>query len=510
MEAKHTLSARSRSARSASSIAGRSLEVHIAREQFEEMTADLLERTAYTSRQLLAAAEAAVEGRQPRAPGGRLDPHAHGRRDAPGADGHRARPHGQSRRGRRPRRGAVCPLPADEAQGGAAGAFQVTNVNAHSLGIEGIDHADAAQDERDPHPPQHGLCRRSTRSGSSPSRRGSGRSSCKVLEGESSMPGECTAIGRTVVRDLPAGLPKGWPVEVTFEYGVNGRLSVRAVVPGTHHEAQLDLEREAGLSDAGMARWKAPIAAAAGFGVFGAIAHDALGGNPAAVRPQPAAVQPRTAAVQPRAAAVWPAGRSSIVQRRQPMVPRRSSSALRRSSSAPRRQAARAPFSAPEFSPTNPQPALPGRTLARRRRRPMVRAPQTVSPAPLASSPFSGLPMPGAPLGPAPTIEAPPSGSPLFGPMLPLGPMPTIARARLSRGLPRAGTNLQGAMPMGGLPPLAAPVGGLAGEIVPLVPTPGNFVVMSGMPGENMPAGGPAAAMPFGGMHPANVPLRAD
>ena len=35
---------------------GRSLEVPLVRDQFEEMTADLLERTAYTSRQLLAAA----------------------------------------------------------------------------------------------------------------------------------------------------------------------------------------------------------------------------------------------------------------------------------------------------------------------------------------------------------------------------------------------------------------------------------------------------------------------
>ena len=50
----------------------------------------------------------------------------------------------------------------------------------------------------------------------------------QVLEGESSLPGECIAIGRTVVRDLPAGLPKGWPVEVTFEYGVNGPAGVRA------------------------------------------------------------------------------------------------------------------------------------------------------------------------------------------------------------------------------------------------------------------------------------------
>ena len=81
----------------------------------------------------------------------------------------------------------------------------------------------------------------------------------KVLEGESSQPGDCIAIGRTVVRDLPSGLPKGWPVEVTFEYGANGRLAVEALVPGTQHQARLELVRETGLSNEGLTRWKQPV-----------------------------------------------------------------------------------------------------------------------------------------------------------------------------------------------------------------------------------------------------------
>ena len=154
----------------------------------------------------------------------------------------------------------------------------MTNVNSHSLGIEGIEQETLRKTNvilipRNTPLPAKRTERFVTKSD------GQRSIAVKILEGESSMPGECTAIGKTVVRDLPLGLPKGWPVEVTFEYASNGRLSVRAVVPGTHHEAQLNLEREAGLSDAGMARWKAPIAAAAGFGVFGAIAHEALGGQ---------------------------------------------------------------------------------------------------------------------------------------------------------------------------------------------------------------------------------------
>ena len=55
MEAKHTLSARSRAVVQIN-YQGRFAEIAVSREQFEEMTADLLERTSYTSRQLLGVA----------------------------------------------------------------------------------------------------------------------------------------------------------------------------------------------------------------------------------------------------------------------------------------------------------------------------------------------------------------------------------------------------------------------------------------------------------------------
>jgi hypothetical protein len=98
----------------------------------------------------------------------------------------------------------------------------------------------------------------------------------QVLEGESTLPGECTAIGRTVIRDLPAGLPKQWPVEVTFAYGTNGRLGVRGVVPGTHREVTLELERDVGLSREGISRWKQAVDSAAGFDRFEALVQEVL------------------------------------------------------------------------------------------------------------------------------------------------------------------------------------------------------------------------------------------
>ena len=180
----------------------------IAREQFEEMTADLLERTAYTSRQLLAAAELAVEGRQPRPPRRRLHAHADGRPHVAEAHRDRARPDGQPGRGRRPRRGAVCRPLAGQARRRRGGGFKVTNVNAHSLGIEGIEQDTLRKTNVILIPRNTALPAKRTERFVTKSE-GQHRSSSRCWRAKARLPGECTAIGRTVVRDLPAGLPKG-------------------------------------------------------------------------------------------------------------------------------------------------------------------------------------------------------------------------------------------------------------------------------------------------------------
>ena len=79
IDAKHTLSARSR-ALVRVEWADQTMEVPVTREQFEEMTADLLERTAYTTRQLLAAAKLEWKDVIAAAAGRRIDADADGRR----------------------------------------------------------------------------------------------------------------------------------------------------------------------------------------------------------------------------------------------------------------------------------------------------------------------------------------------------------------------------------------------------------------------------------------------
>ena len=155
IEAKHALSARGRTTIRVE-WAGQVIEVPVTREQFEEMTADLLERTSYTTRQLLAAAgrewkdvtRLLLVGGSTRMP--------MVVNDAPEPERHGARPHGQSRRGGGPRRGAVCRLPA----GQGVGQGRPCQVQGHQRqfaqpGRRGDRPRDAAQDERRADSAQH-------------------------------------------------------------------------------------------------------------------------------------------------------------------------------------------------------------------------------------------------------------------------------------------------------------------------------------------------------------------
>jgi molecular chaperone DnaK len=267
VEAKHALSARARTVIRVE-YQGRTAEIPIAREQFEEMTGDLLERTAYTIRQLLAAARLQWKDvSRVLLVGGstRMPMVSRKLQELTGIVPDRTvNPDEAVARGA----SIYCKyLLSSAEQGGAGSTFQVTNVNSHSLGIEGID----------PHTLRKINVILIPRNTALPAKcaekfmtKSEGQRSIvlQVLEGESSLPGECTAIGRTVIRDLPDGLPKNWPIDVTFEYATNGRLMVRAVVPGTHRETLLELERDVGLSLEGISRWKLIVGGMAGFAQF--------------------------------------------------------------------------------------------------------------------------------------------------------------------------------------------------------------------------------------------------
>jgi molecular chaperone DnaK len=67
----------------------------------------------------------------------------------------------------------------------------------------------------------------------------------KVVEGESTLPGECTPLGVCDVK-LPPYLPKGSPVELTYEYNANQVLEVRVQAAG--NQAKVAIDRNTGLA----------------------------------------------------------------------------------------------------------------------------------------------------------------------------------------------------------------------------------------------------------------------
>ncbi|MBN2580158.1 MAG: Hsp70 family protein [Pirellulales bacterium] len=265
VEAKHTLSARGQ-ALIFIEHGGRRAEITVARRQFEEMTADLLERTAYTVRQLVQTAglkwddvdRVLLVGGSTRMPMvvGLL-------REMSGKEpDHTVNPDEAVARG-----AALYAAYLRAKERGEEEKLLITNVNSHGLGVEGIEPVSLRRKNvvilpRNTPLPAEVTERFATKS------EGQRSIVVQVLEGESLFPNECTVIGRTVIRDLPDGLPQNWPVDITFQYAANGRLSIHAVVPGTHQEATLLLERASGISGEGIARWKRPVGEAAGFDAF--------------------------------------------------------------------------------------------------------------------------------------------------------------------------------------------------------------------------------------------------
>jgi len=71
------------------------------------------------------------------------------------------------------------------------------------------------------------------------------RAVVKIVEGESSLPGECTPLGVCDVT-LPPFLPKGSPVHLSYQYNTNQVLEV--VVEAAGQRSQVVVERNTGIA----------------------------------------------------------------------------------------------------------------------------------------------------------------------------------------------------------------------------------------------------------------------
>jgi molecular chaperone DnaK len=240
---------------------GNSMTVSVTRGEFENLTSDLLQRTRDTTELVLAQAEVGpgdldelvlVGGSThmpvvekmlkeicQREPNKEVDPEE--------AVGHGAALHAAILEAR---------ATGGETRMGKAiinrlRAVATADVNSHSLGTKVTDPADRKKKN-------HIMIQRNTELPFDVTQRfattsdNQQRIHVTVLEGEVSDIDACANIGDFWITNLPANLPKGSPVEVTYAYDASGRINCTARELTSNNAASIEIVRDSGLDDEGV------------------------------------------------------------------------------------------------------------------------------------------------------------------------------------------------------------------------------------------------------------------
>jgi molecular chaperone DnaK len=78
---------------------------------------------------------------------------------------------------------------------------------------------------------------------------GQRRVTVQVMEGDAPDPAACSLLGKCRITDLPPGLVKGSPVEVTYAFNTGGRIYVKAHDRTHDREAAIEIERRGALTE---------------------------------------------------------------------------------------------------------------------------------------------------------------------------------------------------------------------------------------------------------------------
>jgi molecular chaperone DnaK len=124
------------------------------------------------------------------------------------------------------------------------GLIQVTNITSHTLGVVLWDEAHL-EEYVFPMIRKMTAIPATMRNSFGTASANMQRAVVRVVEGESTLPAECTPLGLCDV-ELPSFLPKGSPVELTYEYNANQVLEVSVSASG--NVAKVRIERNTGLA----------------------------------------------------------------------------------------------------------------------------------------------------------------------------------------------------------------------------------------------------------------------
>ncbi|HUY89008.1 MAG TPA: Hsp70 family protein [Pirellulales bacterium] len=237
---------------------GKSISVTVTREQFETLTADLLQRTIDTTELVIEQAKITPEQLDaivlvggstlmPRVP--LLLERVTGKKPYQGLSPHTAVAQGAAIHAailEAKYRGEGSEL-ADKVRRHLEHVKQ-DDVNSHSLGV-------IVRSPKTGKPTNHVMIPRNTRLPVEVKQvfntieAGQTRATVKVLEGDAPDPAACSLIGNCSITELPSNLPKGSPVEVTYAFNTEGRVQVRARDRTGGREAAIEIQRRGGLDE---------------------------------------------------------------------------------------------------------------------------------------------------------------------------------------------------------------------------------------------------------------------
>jgi len=248
--------------------AGRSVRLEVSRREFEELTSDLLERTVFTTREVLRESSLnwsnidriLLVGGSTRMPMVRqmiaelsgITPDTTVNPDEAVA------------------RGAAIFAHTKLAEQGSIVAekkLRIIDVTSHSLGIVGIGEQTLRKENFRLIPRNCPLPKEVHREFVT-KEDDQQNVLVQLLEGESRQPEHCIELGRVNINNIPPGLPKGTKIQVVYRYSRSGRLSVSAQIPEVGSTAKIEVQRENAMPSARLHRWKTIICSDGGYGRF--------------------------------------------------------------------------------------------------------------------------------------------------------------------------------------------------------------------------------------------------